>query len=205
MKYTMVKQFSNGALDNIFNFWFKIIDFGKLLLDALWGFAEIWIAFFLIFYNLFMYVYYFFLYLIDRGAEETGPKFSLRKNYTKKSSAPKLKLSQSPNPIPAAYRTASDTIKQATSTVKDTSENIRNRSKKTSTYKRNIFERMINAFGRFFVSLKKVLLSPFHAISSFFEKRLKPVPAKESKATKGSQEKRSLIDDYLKEFEQSKK
>ena len=64
MKYSMVKQFSNAAIDNAFNFVFKIVDFGKILLEVFWGFVDIWAAFFGIFYNFFMYFYYMFLYKI---------------------------------------------------------------------------------------------------------------------------------------------
>ena len=73
MKYSVVKQFSNVAIDNAYSFIFKIVDFGKILSLVFWAFVDIWAAFFGIFYNFFMYIYYLFLFVIDRGSETTGP------------------------------------------------------------------------------------------------------------------------------------
>jgi hypothetical protein len=68
MKYSMVRQFSNAAIDNLYTFFFKIWDFAKVLYEVMWAFIEIWAAFFLIFYNIFMYFYYIVLFIIDRGS-----------------------------------------------------------------------------------------------------------------------------------------
>ncbi|MFA5519873.1 MAG: hypothetical protein WDA74_11520, partial [Spirochaetota bacterium] len=89
MKYSMVKQFSNAAIDNVFTFFFKIVDFGKLMVEVFWAFLDIWIAFFLIFANIFMYIYYLFLFLIDSGSEAAPPAaFSGRQKYQKSSKIP---------------------------------------------------------------------------------------------------------------------
>ena len=66
MKYTMVKQFSNAVIDNMFGFIFNIVDFGKIMVEVFWGFVDIWAAFFLKFYNPIKYVYNLFLFIIDR-------------------------------------------------------------------------------------------------------------------------------------------
>jgi hypothetical protein len=90
----MVKQFSNGAMDNIYNFIFKWVDFGKVLLEVFWAFLEIWQAFTLIFYNIAMYFYYLFLFFIDRGTEETQATRIFRRPISKRlSSTPSVRLS----------------------------------------------------------------------------------------------------------------
>ena len=114
MKYTVVKQFSNGFIDNIFNFIFKWADCGKMFLEFLWSFLEIWIAFFLIFYNAFMYVYYLILFFIDRGAETGAGYFRLRGTYAGTSAMPKFEMTRSPGTVPPQYG------KQAVSRVAET-------------------------------------------------------------------------------------
>src|SRR4030042_6200412 len=103
MKYTMVKQFSNGLIDNIFSFMFKWADCGKMFLEFLWSFIEIWIAFFMIFYNAFMYVYYLFLFFIDRGTETSAGMFRIRGMPGRTSSMPKFEVSRGPTSVPPQY------------------------------------------------------------------------------------------------------
>jgi hypothetical protein len=103
MKYTFVKQYSIKSIDNIFNFFYKVSDFCKLLLELLWAFYEIWETFFSIFYNFFRYVYFLFLYLIDRSTESRISVFQRKldiKPAYKPSSAfnPNVR-----NPIPPQY------------------------------------------------------------------------------------------------------
>ena len=108
MKYTMVKQFSNGVVDNIFSFLFKWVDFGKMFLEFIWSFIEIWIAFFLIFYNIYMYIYYLLLFLIDRGSETSAGYLRFRGSYSKVSYVPKIELSSGPTTLPHLYGIAAN-------------------------------------------------------------------------------------------------
>ena len=103
MRYSVVKQFSNQAIDNIFSFVFKWVDCGKMFLEFLWSFLEIWIAFFLIFYNFFMYFYYLFLFFIDRGAESSTSMFRLRGSHSSSSNIPRFEVTRAPMTVPPMY------------------------------------------------------------------------------------------------------
>ena len=104
MKYSVVKQFSNFAIDNAYSFVFKIIDFGKILRELFWGFLDIWAAFFGIFYNFLMYIYYLFLFMIDRGSEASGPSFIGMKKSQSVSKIPGVPYDRTPSVIPSMYK-----------------------------------------------------------------------------------------------------
>ncbi|PKL41096.1 MAG: hypothetical protein CVV44_00210 [Spirochaetae bacterium HGW-Spirochaetae-1] len=209
MRYSMVKQFSNGALDNIYNFVFKWVDFGKVLLEAFWSFFEIWQAFFLIFYNMFMYVYYLLLFVIDRGAEETQSTRLFRKIPTRSSSVPRVHIPNVPNPIPAMYGRVAESSPSAaiSSAAKATTETVKSfvspprKPLSGAGGKRSILKILVNFFSDFFYSLKNFFLKPAKALVNFFADRVKPVREQEHPA---EPQKRSLIDEYIKEYEQRK-
>jgi len=200
----MVKQFSNGALDNIYTFIFKWVDFGKILIEVFWAFLEIWSAFFMIFYNMFMYVYYLFLFIIDRGAEKTQPFRYWRKFTPKKTSAPTIRISDAPNPIPAAYRSSGSTAGKGSSAAPSTSS-IGTPSRNFSAAsggKKNILKTILEFFADLFIGIKDAILKPGKILANFFANRLKPVKEDDHPA---EPQKRSLIDDYMKEYEQTRK
>lgn len=208
MKYSMVKQFSNAAIDNIFNVFNRTVDFFKLLLDTVLAFLEIWGAFFMIFWNFLIYIYYLFLFVIDRGTESTGPAFRLRRIPTARSRTPKVNVSNTPAPIPGAYmvsksaETVSRTVSQATEAVAST---VSSGSSGKSAGKVNIFKRVGEAIVDFFSAVWKGIVSiyrvPAGAVASFFENRLKPVREKEESGAEG----KSLIDEYMKEYRKKKR
>ncbi len=201
MKYSMVKQFYNNALDNIYSFFFKWVDFGKLMIEVFWAFLEIWQAFFLIFWNFFMYIYYLFLFIIDRGAESSQPRFFLRRQTIKKSATPSVQLSRAPNPVPAAYG-ATSTIKETTKQVSSAiTEPVRNVTAKNFGRK-SIIRRVLDFFESFFRGIKNFFLAPAKAMGNFFADRIKPV--KEEGAHAAEPQKRSLIDEYIREFEEKR-
>jgi hypothetical protein len=211
MNYTMVKQFSNAAIDNIFKFFFKIVDFGKVMYEALWAFFEIWIAFYLIFYNAFMYIYYLLLFGIDRGAEESRYTVLFWKKAPKGvSRTPGVRLSSEPNPIPAMYRVTAKKTSQAASAASETASRVTSAASEISEVvfsssskgKKSIFKSMGEAVSNFFFALKRTLFKPFEAIANFFNNRMRPVREEEQ----GTEQKsKSLIDEYLKEYERKKK
>lgn len=216
MKYSMVKQFSNAAIDNVFNFGFKIVDFGKLMVEVFKAFLDIWIAFFLIFFNIFMYIYYFFLYLIDRGAE-SGPPTPLRKRqkFQKKSKIPTVSISKAPNPIPAMYRvtqkaagsakTFTEKVDSAASKAVETAQKALPPVKPSGGgSKRNIVKSVLEFIVDFFKAVKDIIFKPFTAIADFLAGRLKPVKEIERKSSE-SRGQTSLIDDYMKEYEKSRR
>jgi hypothetical protein len=215
----MVKQFSNAAIDSAFSFVFKIIDFGKILVEVFWGFIDIWAAFFGIFYNFFMYFYYIFLFMIDRGSETSGPVLRSRKRSQNVSKIPSLSIDKTPSVIPSMYRVktaasdagktftesvgnatakTADTVQKVLSPIKDPIKSIPKGSKKP--FFKSIFEFIID----YFVTVKDILTKPFILIAEFFAGKLTPV--KENEPKNQEQGRRiSLIDQYMKEYEKQKK
>lgn len=225
MKYSMVKQFSNNSVDNAYNFIFKWVDFGKTLVESFWAFVDIWVAFFLIFYNMIMYVYYLFLYAIDKGSESTPGYF--RKTRFGVSSAPRVSITDGPNPIPAMYRTSatsvkSTAVKTATTTAKaakaasaaaiKTKERASSAITKTTSAAVDVISMKPNIKGKgktpiiktvleflqdFFASLWNVIKMPFKFIAKLIEPKPKATDEDKQKKQKGI----SLIDEYMKEYE----
>ena len=202
----MVKQFSNAAIDNIFNFFFKIVDFFKVLYEAFWVFLEIWGAFILIFYNILMYIYYFLLFLIDRSSEESGPIFRIRKVSGIPQSVPRISIPTGLNPVPFKYGGARATtmatgtaVSSAASSARHTLSSLKS-SPSGAGAKTQIFKTVMEAITDFFIRLKNVIIMPFKAIVSLFD-RFKATREK----TKGEEKPKSLIDEYLKEHEKRKK
>jgi hypothetical protein len=213
----MVKQFSNAAIDNAFSFVFKIVDFGKILVEVFWGFIDIWAAFFGIFYNFFMYFYYMFLFMIDRGSETGGPALRSRRKSQKVSRIPSLTFDKSPSVIPSMYRVktaasdtgktisssvgnaaskTADTVQKVLSPIKDPIKSIPKGSKKP--FFKTIFEFIVD----YFVTVKEILTKPFILIAEFFAGKLTPVKENEPR----EQGRRiSLIDQYMKEYEKKKR
>ncbi len=219
MKYSMVKQFSNAAIDNAFSFVFKIVDFGKILVEVFWGFLDIWIAFFGIFYNFFMYFYYIFLFMIDRGSESSGPALRSRRKSQKVSRIPSVSLDRTPSIIPSMYKvktvagdtgkTISDSMVSAASKTADTVQKalspIKAPIKSTPKgSKKPFFKSILEFIVDYFVTVKEILTKPFILIAEFFAGKLTPV--KENEPKNQEQGRRiSLIDQYMKEYEKKKR
>ena len=217
MKYGMVKQFSNAAIDNAYSFVFKIVDFGKILIEVFWGFLDIWLAFFGIFYNFFMYFYYIFLFIIDRGSESSGPNLRTRSKSQKVSKIPSISLDKTPAVIPSMYRVktaASDTGKAVTASLSSVSTKTTETVQKTLSplkaapygkgSKKPLFKSTLEFIVEFFVTVKDMLSKPFILIAEFFAGKLTPVKETESKNSEPSR-KISLIDQYMKEYEKQKR
>jgi hypothetical protein len=203
MKYSMVKQFSNSAIDNAYNFIFKIVDFAKVFYEMLWAFLEIWIAFFLIFYNAFMYLYYLLLFFLDRGVESNTSLYFSRKIPRRFSRAPSVGVTVDANPIPAMYGGRSLSAPSLASRSSGPSSPAQLTSLRPSPSgagaKRNILKSFLEFFPAFFGTLKDLVVRPVQAFVNFFETRMKPV--REDEAETAS---KSLIDEYMKEYERKK-
>ncbi len=206
MKYTVVKQFSNGFIDNIFSFMFKWVDCGKMFLEFLWSFLEIWIAFFLIFYNAAMYVYYLFLFFIDRGTESSSGMFRLRGTYSKTSYMPKFEMTKSPTTVPGMYggsaRAAADaaaaTASKASEAATQTLTSIRSAAqgmKKSAI--REFFSSVLDALK----SLGSFIVLPFKKLVLLFDRGA----ALRRQREDDSGESKSLINEYIKEYEQKRR
>ena len=206
MNYRLVRQFSINMVDNVFRFFYKIIDFGKVWIDVFWAFYEIWEAFFLIFYNLFMYVYYFIIFIIDKLTESEAMLLFWRK-------APKIIPynpgsvydRHAPNPIPAMYgKQAATAVKQtaeaAAIATRNVLENSANRLRKPASGGRvSIVRKLLEFFNGVFSVLKAIVVFPFKKLAGVFSHRLRPI--KEDEIPRSH----SLIEDYMKEYEQRRK
>ena len=218
MKYTMVKQFSNAVIDNMFGFIFKIVDFGKIMVEVFWGFVDIWAAFFLIFYNAFMYVYYLFLFMIDRSSESGGPApYRVRRAASRRTKIPTLNLDTTPVPIPAMYRvttTAAESGKAVISSVQNvatkTTETVQQAIKPLkpspigSGSKKPLIKTLLEFIADIFKTTWDFITKPFIAIAEFLAGKLMPVKESDAKFNEAIQ-KRSLIDEYMKEYEKKQK
>ncbi|MBN1498311.1 MAG: hypothetical protein JXA07_16180 [Spirochaetes bacterium] len=209
MKYTVVKQFSNGFIDNIFNFIFKWADCGKMFLEFLWSFLDIWIAFFLIFYNAFMYVYYLFLFFIDRGAESSAGYFRLRGSYAGTSTIPKFEMTRSGGSVPPQYgkqavsRAAESVAARTGDAAGAAAQTFSNlRSSAARGIKKSVIKEFFNALVDFFRSLGKALVAPFKKLVLLFDRGAEL--RKQREAAK-SEESKSLIDEYMKEYEKKRR
>ncbi len=208
MRYTVVKQFSNGAIDNIFSFVFKWVDCGKMFVEFLWSFLEIWIAFFLIFYNAVMYVYYLFLFFIDRGAESSAGMFKLRGTYSGTSTIPKFEITRSPSSVPPQYGSqavskAAETVVAKTAEVATQTLNaFRSGGSPTARgMKQSRVKEFLSAVVDFFKFIGGLLALPFKKLVLLFDrgKEIRNQRETESDSSK------SLIDEYIKEYEQKRR
>jgi len=218
MKYSMVRQFSNAAIDNAFTFVFKIVDFGKILNELFWGFLEILIAFFGIFYNFFMYIYYIFLFIIDRGSETSGPTIKSRRKSQKVSRIPTVSIDKTPSIIPYMYGATTSTAGNAGKAISSSVGNMTAKTAETvqkalpslktpptgTGSKKPVLKSTLEFFVEFFVTVKEILTRPFIFITEFFAKRLTPVKEEEQKKA-DSGKRISLIDQYMKEYEKKRR
>ena len=217
MKYSMVRQFSNASIDNIFIFFWKIVDFGKLLIEVWWGFYDIFAAFFLIFYNFFMYIYYLFLFLIDRGSESGGPvTMATRSRSTARSKIPTVRIDNSPTPIPAMFRVktpvsiSTGTANLASSVTAKAAESVQTALKPVKSSpsgtgaKSSLFKSIFEFFADIFITIKDFIVKPAVYFKEFISGKLTPVRESDLKTNEASA-KGSLIDDYLKEYEKQRK
>ncbi|HPB82484.1 MAG TPA: hypothetical protein PK200_10655 [Spirochaetota bacterium] len=211
MNYRMVKQFSNNAIDNFFNFFYKLVDFGKVWMDVFWAFFEIWEAFFLIFYNIFMYFYYLILLAIDKSATESQSVFFIRKRIAKRVAFTPQKVYTRETGSPASIRygrqaaskVAATTMSVSTAAKEAVTETVSSAAEKIrvtpSAGKGSFRLRLLTFFDELFKSILGIVKAPFLKIVDFFATKLKPVRDQEQGASG------SLIDEYMKEYEQKKR
>ncbi len=198
MNYTVVKQFYNNAIDNFYTFFYKIVDFGKVLFELFFAFYEIWEAFFLIFINIFMYIYHTILFIIDKSTESRWSIFFWRRIPKRSAYRPsRAYTADSYNPIPAQYGKAAITAASAatSATVRAVSEGARKIRSTPSGARVSPLKKISEIFGSIASGIGKAVLWPFRTIGLFFSGRMKPV--KEAPASG-----KSLIDEYMKEYEQ---
>ena len=200
MKYSMVKQFSNSALDNAFNFIFRWVDFGKVMIEVVIIFLSIWQAFLAVFYNIFMYFYYLILFFIDRGSEEgVRPRIFQRPISGRLSSMPALDLktiAPPPSGMASAARVVAETAVSAASSIPIPQKSPAGGQKK------GVLKTMGESVVAFFLVLTGAFKKLGILISEFLSTKFKPVKEDDDEKTSG---KGSLIDEYLREYERQRK
>jgi phage-related protein len=98
----------------------------------------------------------------------------------------------------AASATA-ETVSRAATAASETVDVVFSSS---SRGKKSFFKTIGEAIVNFFSSLKKALFLPFETVANFFNTRVKPVREEEQST---EQKSKSLIDEYIKEYERKKK
>jgi hypothetical protein len=196
MDYRLVKQFSNNAIDNFFNFFYKIADFAFVIVDMFWAFIDIWYQFFMIFINVWLYIYYLALFIID--------KLTMSKLFFRRAS------SRHAMPGSAVYRTnvvlpvhpmyGSITPKPAQA-VAQAVQSVASVSAKSvkSAMKKNVTKDAGESLALMYTRVARSLSNFFKRIGDFFAGKLRPV--REDTPEK----KKSLIDEYMREYERKKK
>ena len=208
MDYRLVKQFSNNAVDNFFNFFYKIVDFGMVLVDVLWAFLDIWYQFFSIFLNVWLYLYYFTLFILDkltmsglfsRGMGAKGGNIGT-KAYSPDAFVPhnpmygKIELPK----VPVIAPKSSGKVKAAVSAVTEKVAVAASRPQAPQGRKlsaKEFFEPFVLFFSRLWRSVKRF----FSRIAEVLMLKLKPV--REEQPQGGT----SLIDEYMREYKKKKK
>lgn len=208
MDYRLVKQFSNNAVDNFFNFFYKIVDFGMVLVDVFWAFLDIWYCFFMIFANVWLYLYYFTLFCLDkltmsglfsRGMGAKGGNIG-SKAYSPDAFVPhnpmfgKIELPnapviapKSPGKITAAAAAVTEKVASAASRPQAA------KGKKLSA--KDVFEPFVLFFSRIWRSIKRF----FSRVAEVLILKLKPVREEQPQGST------SLIDEYMREYKKKKK
>ncbi len=217
MNYSLVKQFSNNAIDNFFNFFYKWVDFGKVLIELFLSFADIWVTFFKIFSNAYLYVYYLFLFAIDKSTQgTTGFTFWRRIPRRVPYSPSRVFVKDIHNPVPRMYgkqtaeAAATTTVKLAKATaaggqaVKETvsatvSATVQKFGNRPSGVKTDRLKKLLEFFASLFTSIKKIVTAPVRSVAEFIVRKMRPVREEEAGANK------SLIDEYMREYEQRRR
>ena len=187
MNYSVVKQFYNHFIDSIYNLYFKIIDFVKILWETFLVFLEIWAIFFSIFFNLLMYFYYLFLFSIDRSLD-TNP-------FPKRGS-----VKQRYSPRKGFGRDAISTIQSVFSSGAVSTAGASRISRSHSGAKTSIIKEALKSITTIFSEI-------FSAIAGLLKKIIGGMPdmSKTVKKDQDFSQRKGLIDEYLKEYEQSRK
>lgn len=192
MNYTVVKQFYNSFIDSIYNLIFKIADFGKMLWEVFLAFLELWEIFFSIFANLFMYIYYLILFSIDRSLD-TNP-FPKRGGVKERYTPGKLYTGGAFRGRGRSYSSGSR------KTYSSSSANFSRTSRAPSGAKTSFIKEMLKNIGDFFREF-------FNSISGFLKRLTGSVPDLKGKGKRdqNAPQSKGLIDEYLREYEQSRK
>ena len=195
MDYRLVKQFSNNAIDNFFNFFYKIWDFVKVLIDLFWAFVDIWYQFFMIFINAWLYFYYLLLFILDKMSmsslfsRKATERFALPGSRVYR---PDIVVPIHPmfGKIELPKPKIAETVARAAAPK---SPKIRSGSKRGIS--RSIGEGVLSVFR----GISRSVSGLFKNMALMLGGKLRPVREEEPGR------KKSLIDEYMKEYERKKR
>jgi hypothetical protein len=209
MNYSLVRQFANNSIDNFFNFFYKWVDFFKVLLELILAFADIWVTFFQIFSNAYLYVYYLLLFGIDKSTQSsTGFTFWRRLPKRVAYSPSKVYVKDIHNPVPGMYskQAGAATVKLAKATVsggqavKETvSATVQKFGNRPRGVKTDRLKKIMEFFAELFKSIKNFITAPVRSVAEFIVRKMRPVREEEPGGNK------SLIDEYMREYEQRRR
>jgi hypothetical protein len=196
MDYRLVKQFSNNAIDNFFNFFYKIADFVMVVVDMFWAFVDIWYQFFMIFINSWLYIYYLTLFAIDkltmskmffrrRSSRHAMPGSAIYQTRIVLPVHPMYGRVEIPKPAQAAAQAVQSAAAISAKSV-------------TGAMKKNVTKDAGESLVLFYTRLARGVSNFFKRIAAFF-KELRPV------RDETPEKKKSLIDEYMREYERKKK
>ena len=195
MDYRLVKQFSNNAVDNFFNFFYKIWDFMAAMVDLFWAFIDIWYQFFMIFINVWLFFYYLFLFILD--------KLSMAGLFTRKASArvaiPGSKAYRPDIIVPINPMFGKVEIPKPSIPLPEIKIAAPNLQPKRTGVKRNYARDFANSVANVFRKVSRSIENMYQRIADALSSRLHPVKEEDSV------QKKSLIDEYMREYERKKK
>ena len=146
-----------------------------------------------------MYIYYLFLFAIERGAESDRTTFFWKRSSKMGSYNPKIAITDGPNPVPAMYRVTEKISQSAGAAASGTKSAISSMSTSASKKaKGSFFKAFAEGIINFFITLIDMITLPFKNIIRFFDRKLKPTKDEEKTESK------SLIEEYMKEYKQKK-
>ena len=184
--------------------------FFQILLDAFLAFIDIWVTFFQIFSNAYLYVYYLLLLGIDKSTQSSSPFFLRRRLPTRVAYTPsKVYIREMHNPVPRMYSAksataAAETVTKAAASsgkaVKETvSATIQKFGNRPSGVRPDRMKKLLEFFAGIFKTIKTFITSPVRSVAEFIVRKMRPV------REEASGESKSLIDEYMREYERKRR
>jgi hypothetical protein len=197
MDYRLVKQFSNNSIDSFFNFFYKMVDFLKVFVDLLWAFADIWYQFLMIFLNAWLYLYYFSLFIVDKLT--LSGVFAHRAHTRHQLPGANVILGR-PSPmfgrvaVPSPAKPVAAVAKAAVAVTQTVTPRAKAAGARKSITKEAL-KGIVDIFRRIFNAIAKKIMR----IVEFLSFRMRPT------REESPSDKKSIIDDYMREYTKKKK
>jgi hypothetical protein len=202
MNYSLVRQFANNSIDNFFNFFYKWVDFFKVLLELVLAFTDIWVTFFQIFSNAYLYVYYLLLFGVDKSTQSSSGFRFWRRLPKRVAYVPsKVYTRDIHNPVPGMYsKQAGAATVSGGQAVKDSlSATVQKFGNRPKGVKTDRMKKILEFFAELFKTIKTFVTAPVRSVAEFIVRKMRPVREEQPAGNK------SLIDEYMREYEQRRR